>query len=254
MTVSAATAYFKGSLRPLRVDCENPVLEVNSLALEQAEPVTGHSKQQALTHEQIWTALDQLAERAGLSASGLARKAGLDPTTFNKSKRITADGHERWPSTESIARALAATDSSIDSFVRLIGDPDRATRLIPLLSFAQAANDGALDERGFPDGEARSEIALPSAEDEHAYALEISGDAMRPAYRDGDIVVVAPATPIQRGDRVVVKTSEGELMICEMKRRTARTLELQALDSKGAEHTLAASDVAWVARIIWVKQ
>ena len=45
-----------------------------------------------LTHAQIWTALDRLAARAGLSASGLAKKAGLDPTTFNKSKRITPDG------------------------------------------------------------------------------------------------------------------------------------------------------------------
>jgi phage repressor protein C with HTH and peptisase S24 domain len=222
--------------------------------VERAEPVTGYSKQQTLTHEQVWTALDRLAERAGLSASGLAKKAGLDPTTFNKSKRVTPDGHERWPSTESIARALAATDSSIDSFVRLIGDPDRAMRLIPLLSFAEAANGGALDERGFPASASRNEIALPSADDEHAFALEISGDALRSAYRDGDILVVAPATPIQRGDRVVVKTSEGELMVGEMKRRTARTLELQALDSTGAERTLAASDIAWVARIVWVKQ
>ena len=210
--------------------------------------------QRPLTHEQIWTALDRLAERAGLSASGLAKKAGLDPTTFNKSKRITADGHERWPSTESIARALAATDTSIDSFVQLIGGSPRGARSIPLFGFAQAANGGALDEQGFPAAKGRDEIALPFADDEHAYALEISGDAMRPAYREGDIIVVAPALPIRRGDRVVVKTSDGELTIAELKRRTARTLELQSLDPKGAERTLAASDVAWVARIVWVKQ
>ena len=59
--------------------------------------------QRMLTHDQVWTALDRLADRAGMSASGLAKKAGLDPTTFNKSKRVTADGRERWPSTESIA-------------------------------------------------------------------------------------------------------------------------------------------------------
>jgi phage repressor protein C with HTH and peptisase S24 domain len=47
-----------------------------------------------LTHDQVWAALDRLAERAGLSASGLAKKSGLDPTTFNKSKRVTADGRE----------------------------------------------------------------------------------------------------------------------------------------------------------------
>ena len=43
-----------------------------------------------LTHAQIWSAIDRLAARASLSASGLAKRAGLDPTTFNKSKRITA--------------------------------------------------------------------------------------------------------------------------------------------------------------------
>src|SRR5271154_2968457 len=92
-----------------------------------------------LTHGQIWTALDRLAERAGLSASGLARRAGLDPTTFNKSKRITPDGRERWPSTESVAKALAASNSSIDTFVQLIGDSARTVQSVPLLGFAQAA-------------------------------------------------------------------------------------------------------------------
>ncbi|MGH6675657.1 MAG: helix-turn-helix transcriptional regulator, partial [Xanthobacteraceae bacterium] len=62
-----------------------------------------------LTHAQVWAAIDRLAERAGLSASGLARRAGLDPTTFNKSKRVTPSARARWPSTESIAKALAAT-------------------------------------------------------------------------------------------------------------------------------------------------
>ena len=94
--------------------------------------------QRTLTHDQVWTALDRLAERAGMSASGLAKKSGLDPTTFNKSKRVTADGRERWPSTESIAKALAAANSSIDGFVQLIGDTARTVQTVPLLGFAQA--------------------------------------------------------------------------------------------------------------------
>src|ERR1700761_9329757 len=106
--------------------------------------------QRPLTHEQIWTALDRLAERAGLSASGLAKKAGLDPTTFNKSKRVTADGHERWPSTESIAKALTATASSIDHFVQLIGDHSQQARTIPLFGLAQAASGATFDQHGFP--------------------------------------------------------------------------------------------------------
>ncbi len=123
--------------------------------------------QRMLTHDQIWGALDRLAAHAGLSPSGLAKRAGLDPTTFNKSKRITSDGRERWPSTESIAKALAAADCSMESFVRLIGDGAGDGRCVPLLSLAQAGASGAFDESGFPSGKGWTEIALPSAEDSH---------------------------------------------------------------------------------------
>ena len=209
--------------------------------------------QRMLTHGQVWTALDRLAERGGLSPSGLARRAGLDPTTFNKSKRITADGRERWPSTESLAKALAATNSSIDTFAQLI-DSARTAQSVPLIGFAPAGASGYFDDSGFPSGKGWDEVALPSANDEHAYALEISGDQMRPAYRDGDIIVVSPGTPIRRGDRVVVKTRAGELMVKELKRRTAKTLELQSLNPGQVDRVLAAGDVEWIARIVWASQ
>jgi phage repressor protein C with HTH and peptisase S24 domain len=207
-----------------------------------------------LTHGQIWTALDRLAERAGLSPSGLARRSGLDPTTFNKSKRTTPEGRERWPSTESVAKALAATNFSIDTFVQLIGDGGRAVQSVPLLGFTQAATDGHFDDGGLPSGKGWDEVALPAVSDEHAYALEISGDAMMPAYRDGDVIVVSPATPIRRGDRVVVKTTSGEVLVKELKRRTAKALELQSLNPNHVDRTLAAGDVEWIARIVWASQ
>ncbi|MEH2586903.1 S24 family peptidase [Bradyrhizobium sp. AZCC 1721] len=209
--------------------------------------------QRILTHSQIWTAIDRLAERAGMSPSGLAKRAGLDPTTFNKSKRIAADGRERWPSTESVSKALAATNSSVETFVQLIGDGARSQQSLPLLALAQAGS-GHFDDSGFPAGKGWSEVALPSTSDEHAYALEISGDAMKPTYRDGDIIVVSPGTPIRRGDRVVLKTSDGEVMVKELKRRTTKTLELQSLNPAHADRTLEADDVAWIARIVWASQ
>ena len=42
-----------------------------------------------LTHGKIWTAIDALASRYGLLPSGLAKRAGLDVTAFNPSKRVT---------------------------------------------------------------------------------------------------------------------------------------------------------------------
>jgi phage repressor protein C with HTH and peptisase S24 domain len=211
--------------------------------------------QRMLTHDQIWAALDRLAARAGLSPSGLAKRAGLDPTTFNRSKRVTADGRERWPSTESIAKALAAADASIDSFAKLIDDDGaRDGRSVPLLGFAQAGTSGTFDEAGLPSGKGWTEIALPATEDSHAFALEISGDALAPVYRDGDIVLVSPGAPIRKGDRVVVRSKAGEMTVATLKRRTAKALELQPLDATQAESRMASGDVAWIARILWASQ
>src|SRR5712691_6107494 len=207
-----------------------------------------------LTHDQIWTALDRLAERAGLSPSGLAKRSGLDPTTFNKSKRITLDGRERWPSTESVAKALAATNSSIDTFVQLIGDGARGLQSVPLIGLAQAGSESHFDDSGFPAGKGWDEVALPSASDEHAYALEISGDSMKPAYRDGDIIVVSPAAPVRRGDRVVVKTKDDEVMVKELKRKTSKSIELKSLNAEHRDRTLPMSEVLWIARIVWASQ
>ena len=208
--------------------------------------------QRMLTHDQIWAALDLLAARAGLSPSGLAKRAGLDPTTFNKSKRVTPDGRERWPSTESIAKALAAADSSIETFANLIDGGSAAGRSVPMIGFAEAG--AAFDESGVPSGKGWSEIALPAAEDSRAFALEISGDALTPAYRGGDIILVSPGAPIRKGDRVVVKTRAGEVTVATLKRRSAKALELQPLDATQAERTMAVSDVGWIARIVWASQ
>lgn len=207
-----------------------------------------------LTHEQIWTAMDRLAERAGITASALAKRAGLDPTTFNRSKRITPEGRERWPSTESVAKALAATNTSIDTFVQLIGDGPRAVQSVPLLGFAQAGAGGYFDDSGFPAGKGWDEVALPATSDEHAYALEIDGDSMKPAYREGDIIVVSPATAIRRGDRVVVRTTGGEVMVKELKRRTGKVLELASLNPEHPDRMLDAEEVAWIARVVWASQ
>ena len=207
-----------------------------------------------LTHHQIWTALDRLAERSDMSPSGLAKKSGLDPTTFNKSKRITPEGRARWPSTESIAKALAATGASVESFVSLIGESNGTAQAVPLIGFAEAGAGGYFDDGGFPVGKGWDEIAFPAVTDEHAYALEISGESMQPTYRDGDVIIVSPAAPVRRGDRVVVKTKNGEVMVKELKRQTAKQVELKSLNADHPERTLSLEEVVWIARIVWASQ
>ena len=208
-----------------------------------------------LTHAQVWSAIDRLAARAGLSASGLAKRAGLDPTTFNKSKRVTAVGRARWPSTESIAKALDANGTPVEVFVELLASGSGpATRAVPLLGFAEAGSGGFFDDGGFPVGEGWDEIAFPAVSDQHAYALEVSGQSMEPAYRDGDVILVSPAAPIRRGDRIVLKTRSGEVMAKELKRRTAKTIELRSLNAAHPDRAIAAAEVLWIARILWASQ
>jgi phage repressor protein C with HTH and peptisase S24 domain len=207
-----------------------------------------------LTHSQIWAAIDTLASRYGMTASGLARKAGLDPTTFNRSKRQGPDGRLRWPSTESLAKILHATSATLDEFMGLLTSRPETARRIPLIGMAQAGDGGFFDDAGFPAGAGWDEIVFPHIADENAYALEISGESMLPAYRDGDVVIVSPNSPVRRGDRVVMKTREGEVLAKELKRRTAKTIELRSINPEHPDRSFDVKDVQWIARIVWAAQ
>lgn len=212
----------------------------------------------ALSHSQVWAAIDALAKRFDLSASGLAKLAGLDPTSFNKSKRVSGDNppRPRWPSTESVAKILTATGVSFAEFA-VMADPRGVPRPrgVPLIGLAQAGEAGFFDDGGFPVGEGWDEVELPSAGGrEGLYALEISGDSMAPLYRVGDRIVVDPATEPRRGDRVVLKTRDGEVMAKEVARLTAAKVELRSLNPDYPDRTLDRKDVLWMARIIWASQ
>lgn len=207
-----------------------------------------------ISHSDIWNAIDRLAAANGLSASGLAKRAGLDPTTFNKSKRVMIDGRERWPSTESIAKILNATETSFDEFVGFVGGGGVRTRPVPIIGFAQAGAGGYFDTSGAPAGKGWDEVSFPDMPDQSIYALEIQGDSMQPAYRDGDRIIVSPAASIRRGDRVVVQTRDGEIMAKELKRQTNKTVELASLNHDHQDRSLPVADVAWMARIMWVSQ
>jgi phage repressor protein C with HTH and peptisase S24 domain len=208
-----------------------------------------------LSHARVWAAIDQLAERYGLSTSGLAKKAGLDATSFNRSKRVGPDGRDRWPSTESIAKVLAATGASLDQFMRLVDDGvGSGGAQIPVVGLAQAGAGRLFFDDGMPVGEGLAEVDLPRLGGEGAFALEVKGDSMRPLYRDGDLVIASRLATVRKGDRVVVRTHGGEVMAKELKRRTAKSLELRSLNPEHADRVLPIAEVDWIARILWARQ
>ncbi len=209
-----------------------------------------------LKHADVWRAIDRTAAKHGMSASGLARRSGLDPTTFNKSKRITKEGKQRWPSTESVSKILAATGDSLAEFVAQMGE-DNASVLaqrVPVIGYAQAGDKGYFDDAGYPTGSGWDEVLFPQIGDLHAFALEISGASMEPIYRDGDTIVISPAAGIRRGDRVVVKTKDGEVMAKELSRQSARRIELTSLNKDHSDRSFDVEEIEWMARIVWASQ
>ena len=219
-----------------------------------------------LSHDRIWAALDALASQNNLSASGLARQAGLDPTSFNKSKRVTGEGRPRWPSTESIAKALSATSTKLSDFMALVEDRplnvvDIAAKFkmptirnVPLLGFAQAGVGGFFDDGGFPVGQGWDEVQFPAADHDHIYALEVAGNSMEPLYRDGDVIIVQPGASIRKNDRVVVKTKEGEVMAKQLARKTATLVELVSVNPEHEDRVIQLKEMEWIARIVWASQ
>ena len=132
-------------------------------------PVSGETAM--LSHETVWAAIDALAARYSLSASGLARRAGLD---FDRLQQIQAALGRR-PAALALDR-VDRQDHRGDRFVgRRVPRPDperRAPRAddrlpvqrasVPMLGFAQAGAGGFFDDAGFPAGHGWDLVELPA--------------------------------------------------------------------------------------------
>ena len=209
-----------------------------------------------LTYAEIWRGIENLAEKKGLSLSALAVRAGLDPTSFNKSKRLGPDGRKRWPSTESMNKLLEATNTTIFEFMELAGEVEQPkTQIIPLLGLAEAGREGYFDSDGYPlSVEDWDGIEFPLMLNKKVYALEVSGNSMEPAYRDGDKLIVAPDSEVRKGDRVVAKLRTGEVVVKELGRKTATQIELKSLNPLHEDLHLPVHDVLWMTRVLWASQ
>ena len=210
----------------------------------------------SLSHAKLWKAVDNLARREGLTPSGLARRAGLDATSFNPSKRFGAGDppRPRWPSTESVTLVLQATKISLADFAALADDAPQTSSTGPLLGLAQAGQDGFFDDAGLPIGDGWDQTELPRPKDT-LFSLKIVGDSMAPLYREGDRVIVdQEETRVRRGDRVVARLSTGETVAKEIASLTARTVTLSSINPDYPPRIVPRRDIEWMTRILWVSQ
>ena len=208
-----------------------------------------------LNHERLWAAIDAIAEHNGLSPSALARRAGLSSTAFNKSKRVTVDGRPRWPSTESIAKILATTGADLGDLARLIIRPtveDGAGR--PCVSFPATpgqARPGFAEDGGTPPIDT---VQFPGRQDATLFAHEVADEAAAPLYRRGDVLIASMSAEPRRGDRVLVRTVDGAIVVLRHVARNSRSCTFAAPIGRRRRLRLACADVVWIARILWASQ
>jgi phage repressor protein C with HTH and peptisase S24 domain len=216
----------------------------------------------SLTHSWIWSAIDTLASRSGLTPSGLARLAGLDPTTFNRSKRLTSEGRPRWPSTESIAKVLEATGTTLDAFATIelerpveISFDETQEGEIAGVRIVAEVRDGIV--RGWDPMPARAAAVRGGAvlaPARRRFAVAVGDASLEPAYSVGNVLVVSEAIEPRAGDRVLAKPSGMPVSPRLLLATSATHVELGSFADSAQRLSIRWSDLDWMARIILARQ
>ncbi|MCX4348881.1 MAG: helix-turn-helix transcriptional regulator [Alphaproteobacteria bacterium] len=207
-----------------------------------------------MQYEQVWDAVDKLARLHGLSPSGLAKKAGLDATTFNKSKRVRPDGKKRWPSLDSINKIINACNISFEQFYSLIDEELQPESLnsVPYIKFSELGNGiNILNDEPQTDSWTRKNFPATTA---GLYGIELDVDDYVPLYRKNSTIIAAKNAEICKGDRMVVFCKNNDILIKEFAHRTATTLVLSDIMDSRKTTEVNITDIALVSRIYWVSQ
>jgi phage repressor protein C with HTH and peptisase S24 domain len=205
------------------------------------------------THESLWHAIDHLAQSIGTSTSGLAKRAGLDATSFNKSKRFGADGKPRWPSTESIARVLAATELTMLEFLAFMPEETTAqAHAIPLITTKDSMKKNSFDEHGFPNVKSADIINFPNFDPQSIFALEINDKKFESVYPLDSILIIEPHVKLRRGDKVFIKGRK-DIFIGVLSREIGRKIDILSYSTQSSLQ-IPYDDIEFMARILWVSQ
>ncbi len=202
----------------------------------------------ALTHDWIWQAIDALASRQNLTTSGLAKLAGLDATAFNRSRRFSQDGRPRWPSTESIAKILDVTRTSLDEFAELASDAPEPKNQ-PAALFDGIPVLGEIHNAKVTQG-----AAAVGLERVTQFALLIADGSLEPVYSRGNTLIVSATEPLRAGDRVIVKPAGLQPLPRLLTKETGQRIELASLQREPERLHLQRHAIDWIARIMWVRQ
>ena len=204
-----------------------------------------------MNYNEIWEAVDKLARINGLTPSGLAKKAGLDPTTFNKSKRIRPDGKKRWPSLDSINKITSVCHMSFEDFYHILDETGefegiRGQSLIPIYNFSDLGQDSFSEKNA-------SYINFPNI-DSDMYAVLINKKNTKTIYPLNSVLILSPKAPIKKGNKILITLKiTKETIVGEFINRINGGIKVIDLNSQ-EKITLNVNEIEKIARIMWVSQ
>jgi len=205
------------------------------------------------THDQIWAAIDRLADSRGFSASGLARQAGLDPTAFNRSKRISPNGKPRWPSTESLAKILAVTDCTMRDLLSLIEGAAPDAPSIPILAYNDARSGKNTPRAKAEHYTPRFDLDAPDMD--MTFALVVEDNRLSPLFRNGSTLILSRHNKAGAQDRILFYHTEMGLCAGIVEQTTKKSLMISMPDANNSgaliSEQISEDDLSWAARILW---
>ncbi len=205
--------------------------------------------------DEIWNAIDKLAKINNMSPSAMAKKAGLNSTTFNKSKRIGPDGKKRWPSFESINKLIVAFNISLLDFYNIANpkNPNQNTlwpNLLPVCNYSNLKNE-KIEQNTFVTSD-WPKTAFPGR-DENLYMLELDISNFEPFYNNGSNLIISKHTDIRKNDMVIIISKNGTVTIGKFFRQTMEYIELLPINAK-ASAKQSLSKIKMINRIVWASQ
>ena len=208
-----------------------------------------------LTHENLWTAIDTLARMNGFSTSGLAKKAGLDPTIFNKSKRISVDGRLHWPTTESIAKILGVNNSSFGQFASIIHNKAGQGDYINL---PQAKLSGLQGKASFinPNGHIDPDLRIKHTDstgiDCQSFMVKINTNSYAPMFEKKSSVIATTNGGVRKSDIAIIALTSGSSIIAKIHKLSSHIVEIISLEESNETHSIILNkDILWMARILY---
>ncbi len=115
-------------------------------------------------------------------------------------------------------------------------------RKIPVVGIAQLGDDGYWCEIDYPPGHGDGYINYPS-KDAQAYALRCTGDSMNPRIRNGEFVIVEPNMEPIPGDEVMVRSTDGRVMVKILLYKRNGRVFLQSINDAHPSLSLAIDEI-----------